>query len=245
MSQEQQAGRMSRRRKREKNYFEMDNTPIQRPDMSMKAKGLLAYLISLPDDWTLYKSELVKHFTDGKDAVRSAFAELEKNLYIITIKSRDKKGKFVTQYMFDEIPFTPAEVEFHRGGFSDADKPPRVNRRGKSEPTKNLKTKNLKTKNLKREEEEKEDPKISNENLLEIMAAGFEEKEIDIFIEESSGLVYDIDILKMAINLSIEDFNKGFGLGNPGKWLAGKIDRLIVAKNKAAATPAPTPKPKQ
>ena len=38
--------------------------------------------MTLPKDWKLYKEELVTHFTEGKDAINTAFKELEKAGYI-------------------------------------------------------------------------------------------------------------------------------------------------------------------
>ena len=38
--------------------------------LSWKARGLLLYLLSLPDDWNIYESELIKHATDGRDSTK-------------------------------------------------------------------------------------------------------------------------------------------------------------------------------
>lgn len=57
-------------------YVMIDKRPLQDPSLTCKAKGLLAYLLSLPDDWEVHVDEVVTHFKDGRDSIRSAFKEL-------------------------------------------------------------------------------------------------------------------------------------------------------------------------
>lgn len=73
----------------------------------MRAKGLLVYLLSLPETWEIHKTELQKHFTDGRDAVFRAFEELEKKGYIQVKKYRDQEGKFRVEYTVYEEPIKP------------------------------------------------------------------------------------------------------------------------------------------
>ena len=70
------------------------NELLQNDNISWKAKGLMAYLLSLPDDWVLHKSELHRHATDGTDSTRTAFAELEELGYILSVIIRDSDGHF-------------------------------------------------------------------------------------------------------------------------------------------------------
>ena len=60
----------------EGNFTILNNTCIRDERLSLKAKGLHTYLMSLPSGWKLYKSELVHHSTDGIDSVNSALKEL-------------------------------------------------------------------------------------------------------------------------------------------------------------------------
>ena len=55
--------------KKEKNFTVLDNTFIKDTRLSWKAKGLMTYLLSLPDDWTIHLSEIEQHATDGKSLV--------------------------------------------------------------------------------------------------------------------------------------------------------------------------------
>ena len=63
--------------------------------MSWKAKGLMTYLLSLPEDWKIYVDEIVKHSTDGEAGLRSALKELIKYGYIKFERKRNEKGIFV------------------------------------------------------------------------------------------------------------------------------------------------------
>jgi uncharacterized phage protein (TIGR02220 family) len=68
--------------KKETNYVVMNKTALQDNRLSWKAKGIMAYLLSMPDDWTFYTEELVKHSTDGEASFRSGFKELKKYGYV-------------------------------------------------------------------------------------------------------------------------------------------------------------------
>lgn len=81
------------RSKKSKNYTVLDNTFIKDCNLSWKAKGLMTYLLSLPEDWSIYMTELESHATDGKDSLKNAISELEENGYIVKERKTDK-GKF-------------------------------------------------------------------------------------------------------------------------------------------------------
>ena len=93
-------------------YTVLPNRIINSPDMSFKAKGVLAYMLSRPDDWQFYLSEIVKHATDGMSAVRSAVQELIDNRYIVRIRDRDEEtGKFAGYiYLVFDFPQEHPEI---------------------------------------------------------------------------------------------------------------------------------------
>ena len=91
-------------------YTVMNNTCLQDPNMSMKAKGLYAYLMSLPEDWVLHQTELKRHFKDGKDSIRTAMNELIERGYITKTDSRNDLGQIVDcTYMVYETPLGETE----------------------------------------------------------------------------------------------------------------------------------------
>ena len=82
------------RGKRKTNFTIIGNAGLKDKRLSLKAKGLLAYMLSLPDDWVFYETELMDHSKDGRDAIRSALKELEKSGYLIRHQKREDNGKF-------------------------------------------------------------------------------------------------------------------------------------------------------
>ena len=93
--------------KKDKNYTVLDNTFIQDTGLSWKSKGLMTYFLSLPDDWVIHFSEVEKHATDGKGALRSAINELKEHGYLKVVQ-RKEKGKFAEMvYTIIENPLSP------------------------------------------------------------------------------------------------------------------------------------------
>jgi len=106
--EEKKTGTVFIRTKKERNYTVMDNTFLRDDKLSARAKGIFAYILYLPEDWCIYQSELVKHFKDGKDALRAAIKELEVLGYITKEKIKNTKGQFSGwQYTVNETPISP------------------------------------------------------------------------------------------------------------------------------------------
>jgi hypothetical protein len=73
--------------------------------LSLKAKGLLSLMLSLPDDWDYTMKGLAVISVEGIDAIRQAIAELEKQGYVIRSRVRDDKGCLRgTEYVIHEQP---------------------------------------------------------------------------------------------------------------------------------------------
>lgn len=64
------------------NYTVMSNHHLQDKRLSLKAKGLLSYMLSLPDDWDYSLKGLTVGCKDGLDSVRTAVLELEEHGYV-------------------------------------------------------------------------------------------------------------------------------------------------------------------
>lgn len=75
------------------NFTIVDNTFLRRNDMTARSKGLLTYILSLPDDWLVYKKEIFRHHKEGYDALNTAFNELEELGYINHYSIRNEKGR--------------------------------------------------------------------------------------------------------------------------------------------------------
>lgn len=83
------------RSKRNRNFSIIGNDLIGNSSLSFKARGLLIYMLSKPDDWKFYTTELAKHSSkEGISAIRTALEEIEKAGYLIRKKKRKDNGKF-------------------------------------------------------------------------------------------------------------------------------------------------------
>ena len=76
------------------NFTTILNELFQKKDVSAKAKGVYVYLLTLPDDWQIYMSEVCTHFTEGKGSIESAIKELERLGYIKKEKRKGERGRF-------------------------------------------------------------------------------------------------------------------------------------------------------
>ena len=67
------------------NFVTVHKSFIHDDNLSWKAKGILLYLLSRPDDWRIYETELNKHSSDGRDSLRTGIKELEEAGYILSL----------------------------------------------------------------------------------------------------------------------------------------------------------------
>jgi len=74
-------------------YTVMSNHHLRNKDLSLKAKGLLSQMLSLPEDWDYTLKGLSLINRESIDAIRTAVWELEKAGYITRQQNRDGKGK--------------------------------------------------------------------------------------------------------------------------------------------------------
>ena len=87
------------------NYTVMSNHHLQDKRLSLKAKGLLSYMLSLPDDWDYSLKGLTVGCKDGLDSVRTAVLELEEHGYVRRQKVRNTKGQIIDyDYQVYESP---------------------------------------------------------------------------------------------------------------------------------------------
>lgn len=75
-------------------YVMVNKQFIKNEKLSWKAKGVLTYLLSLPDNWKIYEDEIAKHSKDGRECLRSTIKELMDHGYIKREIIRDEKGHF-------------------------------------------------------------------------------------------------------------------------------------------------------
>lgn len=88
-------------------YTVMSNTHFKEKELSLKAKGLLSLMLSLPDGWDYSINGLVTLSKDGRDSVMTALQELEQFRYLKRTRTNDGKGQFAGyDYDIYEKPFS-------------------------------------------------------------------------------------------------------------------------------------------
>lgn len=95
---------MIRRSPRREFFVRIDNNTIRDERLSWKARGLLAYLLSLPDDWRVSIRDLANRGPDGKDSVQTGLAELERTGYLTRQRFRKDDGTFGHDSVVHETP---------------------------------------------------------------------------------------------------------------------------------------------
>lgn len=94
------------------NYTTINNTALKDTRLSFKAKGLMAYMLSVPDDWKFYQSELTNRAADGVSSIRSGLKELEKYGYLVRYQDRDSKTGEFAEIIWDlyEVPLSEKRI---------------------------------------------------------------------------------------------------------------------------------------
>lgn len=96
-----------------KNYSVVNNTGLRDERLSWKAKGILAYILTLPDDWVFYREELATHAKDGLDSLRSGMKELKEYGYLQRLPIRNDKNKIVSwETVIHEVPQVEPLADF-------------------------------------------------------------------------------------------------------------------------------------
>ena len=86
-------------------YTVMANHHLRDERLSLKSKGLLSLILSLPDDWRISIEGMTQFSADGKDAIRSAIRELTDAGYITRAQTHSEAGTFSGyDYVVHETP---------------------------------------------------------------------------------------------------------------------------------------------
>lgn len=83
---------------KDRNFTVIDNRYLRRNDLSWRAKGILTYILSLPDDWVININEIQTHATEGSTAFRSGWNELKDKGYVARYAVKDKKTKKILRW---------------------------------------------------------------------------------------------------------------------------------------------------
>lgn len=89
-----------------KDYTVLSNHHLRNKEMSLKAKGLLSVILSLPDNWEYSINGFVAISKESKSSIQSTIKELEKLGYVTRERKQGSDGKFFYEYNVFERPLT-------------------------------------------------------------------------------------------------------------------------------------------
>jgi len=89
--------------KRER-FTVVNRSTVNDDNLSFRARGILVWLLDKPDDWTCNSETLAAQGKEGRDAIRTALAELEEHGYLERNKRQDDKGQWSTEWVIHETP---------------------------------------------------------------------------------------------------------------------------------------------
>ena len=127
-------------------YTVISNNHFKEREMSLKAKGLLSLMLSLPDEWDYSVNGLAALSKDGKDSVMNTLSELELFGYLKRTKLCDDKGRYAG-YDYDIYEKPQTENPYPENpdtGKPNTENPPQLNTKQSS--TKKSNTKKSSTK---------------------------------------------------------------------------------------------------
>lgn len=85
-------------------FTTIDRETINDERLSFRARGLLAWLLDKPDDWTTDSTRIAADTTEGRDAIRTTLKELEIHGYLVREKYQNNLGHWVTSWTVFERP---------------------------------------------------------------------------------------------------------------------------------------------
>lgn len=94
-----------------RNYTVIHNEFLRNKELSLKSKGLLSLILSLPENWNYSIAGLVAICKENVTAVRNSLKELEAHGYVVIEKKKNKKGQFVYSYTIYETPIDSPAIE--------------------------------------------------------------------------------------------------------------------------------------
>ena len=156
-------------------YTVISNYHLKERKMSLKSKGLLTLMLSLPDDWNYSLKGLVSLCSESESAVKSSLQELKEFGYLRIQKLAPKKGNGKFEYIY-EIFESPLKKEERQRVNKKVENLQLENQPDENVPTENLKVENQPVENLQVENR----PNILNTNILNTKELNKETSKSDI-----------------------------------------------------------------
>lgn len=104
--------------RRRSRFTTIHRDTINDDQLSFRARGVLVWLLDKPDDWSCSSEQIARSGGEGRDAIRSALAELESAGYLQRARVRGPSGRWVTETVVYERP-----EPVHHDGFPGVGEP--------------------------------------------------------------------------------------------------------------------------
>jgi hypothetical protein len=151
-------------------YTPISNEILQSKILTPEEKSILVHLLSLPEDWVVYKTEIWKEMNIGRDRFNKSWTSLVKLGYIVSVKMIDTNSNLIKGY--NHIVYEEPVMDLLTAGLSEN----QVARTSGSIQSNNLQSNNLQSNNIK------------NTNILDTRTSIEKIEELDIFSKESQRL---------------------------------------------------------
>ncbi|MDD2434843.1 MAG: hypothetical protein PHO63_01160 [Bacilli bacterium] len=135
-----------------KGYTVMSNYHLRDQNLSLKAKGLLSFMLSLPEDWDYSINGLVKILKEGRSSISATLDELKQTEYLKIEEHRGEYGRFKYKYYIYYLPYskwlqmsklTEADLPYTEDPISDnriqINTNKQIDKEDKEQPSKSLK----------------------------------------------------------------------------------------------------------
>ena len=147
-------------------FVVMNNRFLREKEMSLKAKGLLALCLSLPEDWEYSLNGLCAICKESQTSIRSALKELETFNYLRRERKKDAKGQFVYEYILYELPYT----DFQHTDSVNTEKQHTDKQHTDNAYTENDRQQSIKKQNIKKQNKDKQNKEdIYINELLQLL----------------------------------------------------------------------------
>ena len=179
------------------NYTVLSNYHFKEKEMTLKAKGLLSLMLSLPDNWDYSAAGLVTLSKDGKDSVNAALKELEKFGYLKRTQATGDGGKF-SGYNYEIYEMPNADIKTDK---PTTEKPLTENPSTGNPQQLNTNKSTTKKLNIKEdEEEEKKEKKPPKTSTYDAIING------KIFDPNVKAALYEFIKMRKLIKKPLTDF---------------------------------------
>lgn len=221
------------------NFTVMSNYHFREKEMSLKAKGLLSLMLSLPNDWDYSIAGLTTLSKDGKDSVMSALKELEAFGYLTRTRLVDERGRFAGyDYDIYEEPMRPYS-ENPQTDNSEAENPRQLNTNSQS-----IKKQNFDKEDKSLSAVENEQPNIFTKELIKVDYIEDDNLYIADYNEFFNEMAaqYGFDVLRSCIWYFVKRIETNGAVDEFGRPIKAKLSYCRIAIEQGAKRLTAEPK---